>query len=128
MKEISVELAGNVVTTMLITNTNTVVGPEGTQLIVPLIPIMKQLGCTLSTDEKGGMQIRHPTIGILPIDDSSGTPLLPGRMCRQLIQELEEDTRTKIEVDRAAYTAIKMLLREVEKKIEEESRNPVREV
>jgi hypothetical protein len=85
LKEIKVELAGNVVTTMLMNNANTVLGPEGTQLIVPLIPIMKQLGCTLSTNVYGGMQLMHPSIGVLPIDDSTGTPLLPGKMCQHLI-------------------------------------------
>jgi hypothetical protein len=120
LKEIKVELAGNVVTTMLMNNANTVLGPEGTQLIVPLIPIMKQLGCTLSTNEYGGMQLMHPSIGVLPIDDSTGTPLLPGKMCQHLIKELEEDTKRRGQEDKAAYTMLKMLLSEMERQLEEE--------
>ena len=119
MREIKVELAGNIVTTMLMNNANTVLGPIGTQLIAPLIPIMKQLGCTLSTTRSGGMQLTHPAIGILPIDDSSGTSLLPTRMCQNLIKELEEDTKKRRKEDNAAYTMLKMLLSEVEKQLEE---------
>jgi hypothetical protein len=58
------------------------------------------------------------------MDDSSGSPLLPGKICQQLINELEDDTKKKSDVDRAAYSMLKMLLKEVERQLEESTKKP----
>ena len=73
IKEVEVELAGNVTVRMKMNEGNTVLGPKG-QYIVPLIPIMEQLGCKLETNRKGTLQVLHPQRGILPINISSGAP------------------------------------------------------
>jgi hypothetical protein len=48
-------------------------------------------------------------------------------MCQQRIHELEEDTRNKNHVDQAAYSMLKMLLKEMEKQSDTDDQNIVGE-
>ena len=82
---------------MMMNDAETIVGEEGIPMIVPLTPLMKRLKCTLSTNQSGNLQIEHPKMGILPVDSSSGAPLLSKEVCQRLIKELEEETRKRKE-------------------------------
>ena len=97
VKNVTVELAGNMKIKMKMNDAETIVGEEGIPVIVPLIPLMKRLKCTLSTNQGGNLQIEHPMMGIPPVDSSSGAPLLSKEVCQKLIEELDEDTRKRKE-------------------------------
>jgi hypothetical protein len=90
IKEVKVELAGNHTAELRMNDADTVLGERKTRVIVPLVPIVKQLGCRIRTTRTRMIQIIHPKRGVLPVDDSSGTPTMPKKECQMLIKELEE--------------------------------------
>ena len=71
VKNVTVELAGNMKVRMMMNDAETIVGKEGIPMIVPHIPLMKRLKCTLSTNRSGNLQIEHPKMGTPPVDSSS---------------------------------------------------------
>ena len=91
IKEVKVELAGNMTMELRMHDVDTVLGGKGARVIVPFIPSVKHLTCKIRTSKDGKFQVIHPVRGMLPIDDSSGTPLIPRRQCKLLIAELEKE-------------------------------------
>jgi len=95
LKKVTVELAGDMSTTMWMNESDTVMAASGSQLIVPLIPLVRDLQCKVNTDEKGILELIHPKKGRIPLNQSSGSPLMPQEVCRSLIGELEEFTNKR---------------------------------
>lgn len=75
LREVHVELAGDVETETMMTKENIVIGAPGSQMIVPLVPLVRDLQCTLHTNEEGKLELRHPRRGKIYLDQRSGSPL-----------------------------------------------------
>jgi len=86
-----VELAADTEKMKLITKNDIVIGSPGSHMIVPLVPLVKDLKCKISADDKDRIKLTHPRRGNIVLDQRSGCPLMEEDTCRTLIQEHEED-------------------------------------
>ena len=66
-------------------------------VILPLGSLVSSLGCELKWSRKRGLQVKHPTHGILPTKLVGNTPVLREAEALQLIADLEQAELNKLE-------------------------------
>ena len=84
---ISVELATGKAN-LKITEGGTLLTEQEVTMIVPLGRLIQELACSLSWDSHGCV-ITHPTRGDLPVVLRKGCPMIPERLAKELIDDLE---------------------------------------
>ena len=88
MSQVRVALADGTKIDMLMTKAGVMVALD--QHIEPIIPLgwLAQSGCTVEWSS-GGLEVIHPTRGILPVFVKSGCPQIPKALALDLIREYE---------------------------------------
>ena len=90
-------------------------GSEQVQPIVPMGPLIEQLGCSLQWN-KGALKLRHPTKGFIKIYLNNNCPEINFREAHRLIKELEKKQLTQLSSQVNSLTAKLEVLRKEEKR------------
>ena len=77
VRTLKVELAGSKEIVMEVNENEVLMGAEGSQVIVPMLAIIKELDCQISTSKDGILEVVHPRLGKIIICQKSGSPLIP---------------------------------------------------
>ena len=88
--------------------------------VEPIIPLgwLAEIGCRISWT-KGGLEVKHPTRGILPVTILSGCPQVPRALALELIKEFETNQENyllktiKVEKERIKNAQVYQWLQEV---------------
>lgn len=88
-KKVQVSLADGQVTTLAISPGGAMISEDkDIEPIIVMGQLAETLGCTISWS-RGHIQVEHPELGLLPVEDKEGCPQVPLRLALQLIEELE---------------------------------------
>ena len=80
-KKIEVELAGKREVEMEMNANGTLLASEGTQVIVPMLAVIEELRCEVSTDGTAGMKLKHTRKGDVTSCTKTGSLLLAEDFC-----------------------------------------------
>jgi len=89
-EKVTVTLAGNKEIEMEKTPCGTLLVKEEVQVIVPMMKVLEDLSCTLSSGDGGRVILVHPEKGNIPVHTETGSMLIEEKICLELIEELEE--------------------------------------
>ena len=89
-KEVQVALAnGSSVRLKMNTEGVMVTSSQQVEPIVPMGVLVEELQCRLDWNPQG-LQVSHPTRGVLPVDSTNGCPQIPRKLALDLIKEIEQ--------------------------------------
>ena len=95
MPKVSVMLAGDQEVSMRLSPQGTILGDETAEPIVPMGMLASVLECQVCWTS-GGMLLKHPQRGVIPVMVEDGCPMVPRAVALQLIQEMEDKVSVRL--------------------------------